>query len=476
VGHPSVNGGDGVLGEERPGQGDEAQGRQTQSNNTQGSNPQGNAARGDETQVPGEGAGQRQGDGDEPAEQDAGPRAETASQILQDSGADRRSRAAARVGLTTAVVLGVAVAAGIGGLSLLANMGGHDATRTRADAAPAAVTGPPLQLVSVLPSANSSGVSGATNVLISFSARLAQTSAMPTFRPAVAGKWQASGSLLSFTASAFFAPWTRYTLLIPAGRAGVRSATGGAVAKPLRIVFSTGGYSQLRLGQVLSQLGYLPMSWQPTARGRLRGGSPAAGVVGQEQLALSPPAGSFTWDSGYPASLRAQWSARRPNALLRGAVMAFKAQHKLAINGKLTKKFWHELFVAAATSQQNTVGYTYAVTEKGSPETLTIWHNGRRVLHSLTNTGIPIRPTMSGTFPVYLRFRYQIMSGTNPDGSHYADPVTFVSYFNGGDAVHYFPRGSYGSPQSLGCVELPYNEAQKAWPYLTYGSLVTVTG
>jgi hypothetical protein len=40
--------------------------------------------------------------------------------------------------------------------------------------------------------------------------------------------------------------------------------------------------------------------------------------------------------------------------------------------------------------------------------------------------------------------------------------------------VHYFPRYSYGFQQSLGCVELPWTAAEKAWPYLTYGSLVTV--
>jgi hypothetical protein len=68
------------------------------------------------------------------------------------------------------------------------------------------------------------------------------------------------------------------------------------------------------------------------------------------------------------------------------------------------------------------------------------------------------------------------MRGTNPDGSSYADPVEFVAYFDSGEAVHYFPRGSYGSPQSLGCVELPIAAAARAWPYLTYGSLVTVTG
>jgi lipoprotein-anchoring transpeptidase ErfK/SrfK len=67
------------------------------------------------------------------------------------------------------------------------------------------------------------------------------------------------------------------------------------------------------------------------------------------------------------------------------------------------------------------------------------------------------------------------MKGTNPDGTKYADPVQFVAYFRSGEAVHYFPRGSYGWPQSLGCVELTLSDAQQAWPYLTYGSLVTVT-
>jgi lipoprotein-anchoring transpeptidase ErfK/SrfK len=97
-------------------------------------------------------------------------------------------------------------------------------------------------------------------------------------------------------------------------------------------------------------------------------------------------------------------------------------------------------------------------------------------MRTLANTGIPVAPTADGTFPVYERFRFQIMRGTNPDGSSYADPVSYVSYFNGGDAVHYFPRGSYGFQQSLGCVELPYGAAEQAYPFLTYGSLVTVAG
>ncbi len=83
---------------------------------------------------------------------------------------------------------------------------------------------------------------------------------------------------------------------------------------------------------------------------------------------------------------------------------------------------------------------------------------------SLANTGISVAPTATGTFPVYEKLTFQIMQGTNPDGSHYADPVSWVSYFNGGDAVHYFDRGSYGWPQSLGCVELPYTAAKQRLP------------
>ena len=54
-----------------------------------------------------------------------------------------------------------------------------------------------------------------------------------------------------------------------------------------------------------------------------------------------------------------------------------------------------------------------------------------------------------------MRYPQNYMTGTNPDGSTYDDLVQWINYFNGGDAVHGFVRGSFGFPQSLGCVELP---------------------
>jgi len=109
------------------------------------------------------------------------------------------------------------------------------------------------------------------------------------------------------------------------------------------------------------------------------------------------------------------------------------------------------------------------------PEKLSVWSNGETIYTTLANTGIASRPTAKGTFPVYARYRTTTMSGTNPDGTHYNDPgVPYVAYFNGGDAVHGFVRASYGSPQSLGCVELSYSSAAVVWKYDPLGTLVTV--
>jgi lipoprotein-anchoring transpeptidase ErfK/SrfK len=109
------------------------------------------------------------------------------------------------------------------------------------------------------------------------------------------------------------------------------------------------------------------------------------------------------------------------------------------------------------------------------PESLTLWSAGHVVLKSPGNTGIPESPTKHGTFAVFEHIPVGTMRGTNPDGTHYDDPgIRYISYFNGGDAIHEFPRGSYGTPQSLGCVELPLAAAAKVWPYTPIGTLVTV--
>lgn len=192
-------------------------------------------------------------------------------------------------------------------------------------------------------------------------------------------------------------------------------------------------------------------------------------------LGYLPLTSNFQWRFTPPASLKSLWQKGSNNVMTKGAVMEFQEVNHLAIDGIAGPQTWAALTKAYSQRKMNPYGYTYVLVSEKSPETLQIWSNGKLVLSSLANTGIASRPTAIGTFPVYARYLTQEMQGTNPDGSHYDDPgVPYVNYFYGGDAVHGFWRSSYGSPQSLGCVELPVASAQKAWNYIHYGTLVTI--
>ncbi len=332
-----------------------------------------------------------------------------------------------------------------------------------------------LQVLSVSPGNSADPLTTASPVRIVFSAPLTARSPLPTFSPAVTGTWQAAGGdAIVFTPAATVAPATEVTLHIPGGPSGVRSAAGGMLAAPVTAVFQAGGWTTLRLEQLLAQLGYLPLNWTPQGKSG-PGGTVAASYLPGHTVAAVPAGGVLSWQSGYPAALTSQWQPGKPGVILTGALMAFQADHGLPMTGDVTSGLWQALLSAVAQGQRNQNGYTFALVDKALPETITIWHNGQVVVHGLANTGGPATPTPDGTFPVYLRRPAQVMRGLMPDGKPYADPVQYVSFFHGDYAVHSMKRASYGSAQSLGCVELPLSEAQQAWPYLTYGSLVTVT-
>jgi peptidoglycan hydrolase-like protein with peptidoglycan-binding domain len=375
-------------------------------------------------------------------------------------------------GAAMVVAAGVAIVA-------VASPGGH-AAPVRAAQAAARQDRPagPLRVVSVTPAAGATAVNGAAPIRVRFSAPLAANTPMPTLWPHVAGSWQVEGDTAVFTPVSGYVQDTRVTLKIPGGPDGMISAgrasagTGGVLVSSVTQSFTTGSFSTLRLQQLLAQLGYLPLTWTPKSKVGISPGNANAEL----SAAYDPPAATFSWAGGYPSNLTDQWKAGSGNMLDVGAIRAFESVTGLTMDGYAGHTVWSDLLSAVAAGKHNPDGYTYALAGQALPETIKIWHNGRLVLASAVNTGIPASPTVDGTFPVYLRYYFQIMQGTNPDGSRYADPVYYVSYFNGGDAVHYFSRGGYGYNQSLGCVELPWDAAKKAYPYLTYGSLVTVIG
>lgn len=229
--------------------------------------------------------------------------------------------------------------------------------------------------------------------------------------------------------------------------------------------------SMTRLQQELAALSYLPFRWTPAPG---HAGLPrSVNAISAVDYTGSP--GHFSWDWAPPPLLRRLWQPAVNGIMTQGAIRAFENRNGLNVNdGVNNPLLWPYLAQAVASDSQNPNGYTWVDVNKSLPQRLTVWHNGKPIIEVPTNTGIPQAPTADGTFVVYLRYRSQIMRGKNPNGTKYADPVKWVSYFNGSDAIHGFLRASYGFPQSLGCAELTYANAARVYPYTPIGTLVTV--
>jgi hypothetical protein len=287
-------------------------------------------------------------------------------------------------------------------------------------------------------------------------------SSMPTFAEDPTGTWKPVNShTLQFKPSGYgFGLGTTISVDLPKG---VQVVGGHAT-------WTVPSGSSLRVNEILAQLGYLPVSWQPDSR-------PVASTLkAQLSAATKPPSGHFSWIYGNtPSSLMNQWNPDQQTVVTQGALMAFEENEGIYGSDPTPAQVWHDLITAAIADKTTHFGYTYVMVSEGSPESLNLWHNGHTVLTTAVNTGISQAPTATGTYPVFEHLPVTTMTGVNPDGTPYSDPgIPWVSYFNGGDALHGFIRASYGFPQSLGCVEMPYATAGRVYPYTPIGTLVNV--
>jgi hypothetical protein len=280
-------------------------------------------------------------------------------------------------------------------------------------------------------------------------------SRLPRLEPATTGRWrQLDANTLSFQPAGFgFGLGDIVRVRLP-GRSLTWTVAAG---------------STLRLQELLARAGYLPLRWRPSA-------APPSTPAEEVRAAISAPQGTFSWRYAQtPVSLRTLWKPGRWNVVTQGALMRFQYAHGLATDGVPGPLVWRALLRDDLAGRRASTGYSYVFVHETVPQSLSLWHNGRVVLTSPGNTGIAQAPTAPGTWPVFEHIPVGTMSGTNPDGSHYNDPgIKWISYFHGGDALHAFPRASFGTPQSLGCVELPEAAAAQVWPYTPIGTLVTI--
>jgi peptidoglycan hydrolase-like protein with peptidoglycan-binding domain len=290
--------------------------------------------------------------------------------------------------------------------------------------------------------------------------------------PNIHGRWRAiTPQEYAFRPSApfGFGPGIAIHLYIPKGLPGPIAKGGTGLAKAVTLTWQSPAGSVLRLQELLADEGYLPVTFTPTA-------PPAAHSLEYEVESLyRPPEGTFTWKyPNLPAQLKALWTVGSMNVITQGALMQFQRAHNMTPNGVLNAAVWRALILDRLHHKVSPYPYTYIWVTETEPETLELWVDNRLVLTTLCNTGIPQSPTELGTFPIYERLPFQVMQGVNPFGQPYADPVHWINYFYGGDAVHGFVRAAYGFPQSLGCVEVPVSVAPLIYQTVHYGTLVTV--
>ncbi|HTT86498.1 MAG TPA: L,D-transpeptidase family protein [Acidimicrobiales bacterium] len=364
-------------------------------------------------------------------------------------------------GLVVAIVVTLCLLLGASAALIVTKVrpGSASATPPHADAR--------LTVVATTPAPHAAGVALDASLSVQVTTPLAAGSPLPTLRPAVAGSWIHSGpETLSFEATQALPPGTAMTLTVPGGPSGIEGRRGQRLPQPLHVGFTTAPLSTLRLQQLLAELGYLPVSFAPA--------DPTP--VPANEMAVAQ-LGTFSWRwHTLPGSFMALWAPGESNVMTRGAVMAFESQHGLTTDGVAGPQVWAALLQAAAAGQTNSDGhYDFVEVSTADPEHVDVWRDGQIAYTTLANTGIEAAPTEEGTWPVYARYTSTTMSGTNPDGSHYDDPgVPWVSYFHGGDALHGFLRATYGSPQSLGCVEMPPAHAEVVFPLTPIGTLVTI--
>lgn len=276
--------------------------------------------------------------------------------------------------------------------------------------------------------------------------------------PTLATRWQQiSPDDVQAVATGALQPSTSYTFNTPTQMSCTKTCTFTTLRTQVASVSTNLTWE----AQLLAELNYLPLTFTPGTT---------------QSTPTQEVNGAFTWAyPNLPTTLTSQWHLGSDNIILQGALRTFQSQSNLPVTGEADATTWSDLLTAVNANHLDPSTYNYVDVTETEPETLTLYVAGNVKFRTLVNTGVAPVPTELGTFPVYVRYFTTTMTGINPDGTHYSDPgIPWVSYFNGGDALHGFIRSSYGFPQSDGCVEMPFASAKTVFPYTPIGTLVTV--
>ena len=333
-----------------------------------------------------------------------------------------------------------------------------------AGASPQPAPLPATRLVSVPPERIADG---AAPLLVTLSAPPAKGSPRPTLRPAVAGNWSTEGNSEVFTPTATLQPCDTYELTVWRHTfATEHSSLRARHVIPLHVAC----LSIAALQEALARQGYIGAVLHPRYAAHARGGAETLREAAEHAFRpfhgrLAPrPADAPPVEMGHL------------DETTKGALEVFQADHNLEATGEPNARTWRLLLAVEGLNHRNPRPYTWVSVTESLPETVEVHEGSHVAISTPANTGVAGAETERGIFPIYARYVSTTMTGTDPNGTHYVAPdVPWVNYFNGGDAVHGYPRASYGFPQSNGCVELPIGTAAAIYPRLQIGDIVWVT-
>jgi len=106
-----------------------------------------------------------------------------------------------------------------------------------------------------------------------------------------------------------------------------------------------------------------------------------------------------------------------------------------------------------------------------SSQTLTAYEGETPVRSTLVSTGLANTPTPVGRYNIYVKFRYDDMSGPG----YYLPDVPYTMYFYRGYGIHgTYWHSNFGHPMSHGCINLPTEEAGWLFNWASVGTLVNI--
>jgi len=110
-----------------------------------------------------------------------------------------------------------------------------------------------------------------------------------------------------------------------------------------------------------------------------------------------------------------------------------------------------------------------------SQQRLTIYIGDNAIKSFSVSTGRAATPTEIGEDAIYAKYTSMTMTGTIAGDYYYVPNVKWVSFFNGGEAIHgTYWHHNFGTPMSHGCVNMTEADAKTVFDFAPIGTKVVV--